>query len=126
MGRPVHFEIHAGDPERARRFYETALGWHFQQWGSEPYWLVTTGEGPGIDGGLVPRQGPDPDPGLPVGTWVVTVGVQSCAAAVESVVAAGGSVAVAPAPVPGVGWLAYLRDTEGNLFGVIDDDTSAA
>ena len=34
MNRPVHFEIHAEDPERAQRFYEQLLdhlrlaGWH--------------------------------------------------------------------------------------------------
>jgi predicted enzyme related to lactoylglutathione lyase len=29
-------------------------------------------------------------------------------------------------PVPGIGWLAYLKDTEGNVFGVMQPDPAAA
>ena len=43
MPRVVHFEIHAQDPERAVRFYEQVFGWRTQRWGSEEYWLLTTG-----------------------------------------------------------------------------------
>jgi predicted enzyme related to lactoylglutathione lyase len=28
--------------------------------------------------------------------------------------------------VPGVGWSAYLADTEGNLFGLMQPDSTAA
>jgi predicted enzyme related to lactoylglutathione lyase len=126
MPRPVHFEIHARDPERAVRFYETVFGWQFQRWGDNPYWMVSTGEGPGIDGGLMPRRGPDPAPDQPVSSWVVTVDVPDCEAATKAAVAAGGAVAVDREAIPGVGWLAYLRDTEGNLLGVMESDESAA
>jgi predicted enzyme related to lactoylglutathione lyase len=27
--------------------------------------------------------------------------------------------------VPGVGWLAYAKDTEGNIFGIMQPDTVA-
>ena len=60
MPRVVHFEIHAGDPERAVNFYRTLFGWTFQKWeGPMDYWLVMTGpdDQPGINGGLVRRQG---------------------------------------------------------------------
>ena len=55
MPRVVHFEIHAGDPDRAVNFYKTLFGWNFQKWeGPMEYWLVTTGsdDQPGINGGL--------------------------------------------------------------------------
>jgi predicted enzyme related to lactoylglutathione lyase len=29
-------------------------------------------------------------------------------------------------PIPGVGYLAYCLDTEGNMFGIMQRDTSAA
>jgi predicted enzyme related to lactoylglutathione lyase len=29
-------------------------------------------------------------------------------------------------PIPGVGWLAYCKDTEGNVFGIMQDDPQAA
>ena len=29
MPRPIHFEIHPADPERAQAFYRTLFGWQF-------------------------------------------------------------------------------------------------
>ena len=40
--------------------------------------------------------------------------------------AAGGTIAVAKLAVKGVGWLAYCRDTEGNIFGLMQPDPAAA
>jgi predicted enzyme related to lactoylglutathione lyase len=28
-------------------------------------------------------------------------------------------------PIPGVGWLAYGKDTEGNIFGIMQSDAGA-
>ncbi len=65
MPRPIHFEIHAADPPSAVKFYSELLGWSFTPFG-DTYHLIKTGEGgPGIDGGLVQRQGPNPDPADP-------------------------------------------------------------
>jgi predicted enzyme related to lactoylglutathione lyase len=38
---------------------------------------------------------------------------------------AGGSVVVPRRVVPGQGYLAYCKDTEGNVFGIIEMDQSA-
>lgn len=79
MPRPVHFDIFAADPERAQRFYTALFGWRFERWGGlMPYWLITTGDdGPGINGGLAQRPGPNPDPQMemPVVAWTCTVQV---------------------------------------------------
>ena len=67
--RVIHFEIHASDPERAIRFYETVFGWTFSKWMDEPfsYWGVMTApegaEEPGINGGLIKRKGAPPEDG---------------------------------------------------------------
>jgi predicted enzyme related to lactoylglutathione lyase len=29
-------------------------------------------------------------------------------------------------PIPGMGWLAYVKDTEGNIFGMMQSDPAAA
>ena len=67
MPRPVHFEVHAADPDRAQRFYETVLGWHLPVWGDGAYRLITTGpDAPGINGGMLAtarRGGNDDDAG---------------------------------------------------------------
>jgi predicted enzyme related to lactoylglutathione lyase len=127
MPRPVHFEIHADDPGRARAFYEAVFGWSFQQWGDNPYWVVSTGiEGPGIDGGLLPRQGPPPEDNAPVSSFVITIDSPDIDKAIAAIEEAGGRIAVPKDVVPGVGWLAYAKDTEGNIFGVLQADESAA
>jgi uncharacterized protein len=128
MARVIHFEIHASDPERAIGFYEKVFGWSFHKWeGPMPYWLVTTGpEGePGINGGLVQRQGGEPAEGQAVNSYVCTIGVESIDASIKAVESAGAWVAVPKMPIPGVGWLAYYKDTEGNIFGMMQADSSA-
>lgn len=135
MPRPAHFEIHASDPVALAEFYRAVFGWVAHRWGAEPYWLLNTGDGNpmagvphteiGIDGALQPREGPAPAVGAPVCGWVVIVDVPDCAASVAAATAAGGAVALPIAPVPGIGWVAYLRDPDGNLFGVMQSDATA-
>jgi hypothetical protein len=127
MPRPVHFEIHAENPERAIAFYRALFDWQFEKWGNEPYWLVKTGEKgtPGIDGGLVPRRGPPPADAQPVNSFVCTVDVGNVDAYLKRIPEQGGTIAVPKMAVPTVGWLFYAKDTEGNLFGVIQFDANA-
>lgn len=127
MPRPVHFEIHAENAERAMQFYRMLFGWEFSQWGAEPYWLVRTGEKgtPGIDGGLLPRRGPGPVEMQAVNAFVCTVDVADCDGTAKRVTELGGSIALPKMPIPTVGWLAYAKDTEGNLFGFMQMDPNA-
>lgn len=127
MPRPVHFEIHAADLDRAQRFYENLFGWAFQSWGNDDYRLVTTGDqGPGINGGMVRRRGEPPRGGEPVTSWVCTVDVDDLDAFVARAEAEGASIALPKMAVPGVGWLAYVKDSEGNILGMMQEDRSAA
>ena len=126
MPRVVHFEIHAGDPERAVNFYKTLFDWQFQKWeGPMDYWLVTTGPDgqPGINGGLMRRQG-EID-GQAVIAYVCTVDVADVDASTTTAVANGAQVVVPKMPIPGVGWLVYCKDTEGNIFGMMQSDAEA-
>jgi len=120
MSRVIHFELTADDVTSARAFYEKVLGWKVTQWGGQDYWLVSTGElgTPGIDGALMPRRENWP-------ALVNTIGVTSLDDTVAAVVANGGTVVEPRMVVPGVGYLAYCRDTEGNAFGLMQDDPSA-
>ncbi|TVT59363.1 VOC family protein [Amycolatopsis rhizosphaerae] len=125
MPRPVHFEIHATDPERAITFYTTVFDWTFERWDNAPYWLISTGDGPGIDGGLVPRQGPPPDEDAPLNAYPSTIEVDDLDTIVRHVRQAGGKVVVPRCTIPRIGWLAYCTDTEGNLFGLLQPDENA-
>jgi predicted enzyme related to lactoylglutathione lyase len=54
--RIIHFEITADDPERAAAFSRETFGWTLTEWeGPANYWLVSTGEGLGIDGAITGR-----------------------------------------------------------------------
>ena len=128
MPRIVHFEIHAEDPDRAIRFYSSLFGWEFKKWeGPMPYWLITTGPDaePGINGGLMRRMGGGPLDGAAVNAYVCTAAVTDLDASLKRVAELGGPVVVPKMPIPGVGWLAYAKDTEGNIFGVMQSDPAA-
>jgi predicted enzyme related to lactoylglutathione lyase len=121
MSRPIHFEIPAENPQRAIAFYSNVFGWKFSKWdGPMDYWVISTGQAsePGIDGGLLPRR----DPNQPC---VNTIGVANVDDAVASVLSHGGAIALPKMAVPGVGWLAYGKDTEGHIFGMMQADPSA-
>jgi predicted enzyme related to lactoylglutathione lyase len=119
MHRPVHFEIQASDPDKLASFYGAIFGWNFQKWeGPMEYWLISTGptEKRGIDGGMLRRQGP-------VGT-VVTIEVADLDATLKQVDELGGKCVVPKMEVPGVGWLAYVKDPEETIWGVLQPPTS--
>lgn len=105
MGRVIHFEIHAENPERAISFYQAMFGWSFQKW-----------NGP---------MGVAPEHGQAVNAHVCTVDVPALDACVAKVPTIRGSIALAKMPIPGIGWLAYARDTEGNIFGMMQHDPQA-
>jgi predicted enzyme related to lactoylglutathione lyase len=127
MPRVVHFEIHADDPNRAVAFYTGLFGWKFQKWdGPMEYWMIDTGEGgPGINGGLLRRRGPSPGENLPVIGYVCTVDVPSVDDYLKKATSAGGTVALPKMAVPTIGWLAYAKDPEGNIFGMMQFDKAA-
>ncbi|MBU1708084.1 VOC family protein [bacterium] len=119
MPRPVHFEIQADDTERAAKFYTEIFGWEFTKWeGPMEYWVIKTGEGsPGIDGGMMrePKHA----------NCINTIDVKNIDASMENVKKAGGEVTSPKMPIPGIGWHAYCKDPEGNLFGILQSDMSA-
>ena len=121
MSRVTHFEISAQEPEKVLAFYESVFGWKSEKWnGPMDYWLIMTGDenSPGIDGGLG-RKSEDSFPGT-----INTVDVTDIDAAIAKVKASNGSIVVDKMPVPGVGYLAYVADIEGNVFGMMQSDTS--
>ena len=121
MPRIVFFELPADDPKRAITFYEKVFGWTVTKWeGPMDYWLVTTGpdDEPGIHGAITPRMMPEQ-----VTTDIVSVpSVDDFTKKIEET---GGSVVMPKRVVPGQGYLAYCKDTEGNVFGIMEMDPSA-
>ena len=81
---------------------------------------MTTGEEElGIDGALL-RTNP-----VHQGT-VNVVDVESVAEFCEKVQAEGGEVVTPRTAIPGLGYVAYIRDTAGNILGLFQGDEGAA
>jgi predicted enzyme related to lactoylglutathione lyase len=119
MAKVVHFEIPADDPERAVRFYEKVFGWKIEKWaGPIDYWLVTAGESdePGINGAIHEKKN--------FKTVVNTIAVDSIDERIEIIEQAGGKVLIPKGAVPGLGYVAFAEDTEGNAFGMLQSDPS--
>src|SRR3954447_6641444 len=90
MGRVIHFEIHAADPDRAHRFYTGVFGWDAPHFGGpmdysasrarpcggrRPGGLRTPAPagGVGVTGATLSRQGEGPPAGAPVSGYVCTI-----------------------------------------------------
>ncbi len=123
MPRVIHFEIYADEPKRAVKFYGTVFGWQVQKWpGPMDYWLLDTGkEESGINGAIMRREKHLTGSG-DIMAYVCTIGVISIDMYSKRIQEAGGKIVVPKSPIPGVGWFAQCVDTEGNIFGIMQDD----
>ena len=118
MARLVHFEMNVKDIHKTISFYEDVFGWRFQKWdGPMDYWLIMTGDEnePGIDGGLGYAE-----EGFP--KVINTIDVDDIDGVIKKVKGKGGEIVRAKHAVPGVGWLAYFKDSEGVMFGIMQND----
>lgn len=118
--RVTHFEINVKDPEKSAQFYSDAFGWKVSRWdGPVPYWLVSTGDGIGIDGAITMSQ---------TAEWPKVVNTIRVAAVDETaklITNNGGKLLTERITVPGVGYLYYAADTEGTTFGIMQMDPTA-
>ncbi len=121
--RIVHFEIHASDISRAKLFYEEVFGWSFTHYAEVNYWVIKTGEdnSPGINGGMMERKGAPPEDNQPINGFTCIVEVNDIDSMITSVKERGGQVTVEKYLIDGVGWVAYFKDTEGNIFGMMQN-----
>ena len=129
--RVIHFEVHAADTAKIAAWYHDIFGWEVRRWENPnvDYWIVMTApdgsKEPGIDGGITKRMGLPPKGGEPVSSFVCTIHLPSVDTWLAKIQQAGGSVALPKMPIPGLAWLAYCKDPEGNIFGIYEDDKNA-
>lgn len=121
MPKLVHFEICADHVERTAKFYEKVFGWPIRKEEAEEYWLITPKgeEEPYITGGIMKRVSPSE-------SVINTFEVPSVDSMVRKIVDSGGEVYEdSPIAIPGVGYMHYCGDPEGNVFGIIQYDEGA-
>jgi predicted enzyme related to lactoylglutathione lyase len=116
MSKVVHFEIPATDPEKSIAFFSNTFGWTISRWGEEEYWLVNAGDDSeqGIHGAIIKRRAPD----MPV---VNTISVADIDAAMAAIEKNGGTIVVPKSTIPGIGHLAYFKDPDGVIHGIMQD-----
>jgi uncharacterized protein len=114
-----HVDIPADDTERARGFYAKLLGWsYFSVPGHDDYYFVQTEEGVLPSSAIGKRVEPED-------RITVMVKVDSLDDALAQVAELGGQAITPKIPVSHMGWMATVLDTEGNPFGLWQDDESA-
>jgi len=121
MPRVIHFEINCDDLKRASKFYADVFGWKAEGWEAPgAYMIIKTGgsDQPGFDGGFTKRMSPD-------ATTINTIDVPSLDEFMRRVTEHGGEIVTPRTTVQGVGYHSYCKDSEGNLFGIIELDESA-
>jgi predicted enzyme related to lactoylglutathione lyase len=121
MPRLLHFEMNVKDVHKTIAFYEDVFGWKFEKWeGPMDYWLIMTGDEkePGIDGGLGYEE-----EGFP--KVVNTIDVIDIDDTIKKIEKNGGEMVRPKHAVPGVGWLAYFKDAEGVMSGIMQNDPNA-
>lgn len=116
MSRVIHFEFSADNPEKSVLFYQSVFGWNIKKWDeSVDYWLVSTGDEdtPGINGAIKHRITKDQP-------TVVTIDVHSIDEILSRITKEGGTVLMEKIAIPGIGFSAYAKDPEGNIFGIME------
>jgi uncharacterized protein len=117
------FAINADDVPRARRFYETVFGWSFEPWGPPNFYLIETGkEQAAVRGGLQERR--ELAPGQKMIGFECTISVANIDQAIRAIEPNGGRIAAPKYHIPTVGIVAYFFDTEGNVAGIIQQETN--
>jgi predicted enzyme related to lactoylglutathione lyase len=123
MATIIHFDLPAGNPARAREFYEKLFDWTFELLpGPVDYYLIATSDlqgRKGLSGGMAKKESTQQ-----VGITNF-IGVASVEESLKQVVALGGKIIQSRQAVPGWGYLATCSDTEGNIFGLFEEKDSS-
>jgi predicted enzyme related to lactoylglutathione lyase len=110
------FEIFVSDIDRATRFYEATMAVQLRRedFGGKPM-AIFPGSQTGVGGALVRDGGRAP---AVEGTLVYLNASGKLDACLDRVRAAGGAVVLAKTDIGDPGFIATIRDTEGNLVGL--------
>jgi uncharacterized protein len=108
-------ELMTRDPEKAKKFYASAIGWTFEAMPMPDgtYWVAMAGNVP--VGGLFPLTSPQFD-GVPE-SWMSYLAVDDIDARAKKAQAAGATLMRPIFDVPGVGRIAILKEPGGAGIG---------
>jgi predicted enzyme related to lactoylglutathione lyase len=109
------FEILAADFERAVRFYEATFGVELRRDPAWPNMAIFPYQCPSVSGAVVAAKDAGPADG---GVTIYLNCDHQLDAVLERAVISGGSILEEKNHIPNVGWVAQIRDSEGNRVGL--------
>ena len=109
------FEILAADFERAVRFYEATFGVELRRDPAWPNMAFFPFQPPTVGGAIVPAKDAGPADG---GVTIYLNCDGKLDDVLERVPNSGGAILEAKNHIPNVGWVAQIRDSEGNRVGL--------
>ncbi|NHF59747.1 VOC family protein [Flavobacteriaceae bacterium TP-CH-4] len=114
----IHFDISAEDVLRAKNFYEQLFGWKIEKFPAGPveYYLIETNTATGergIGGGLAKRE----KDYQKITNFIQVDAIDEAIAKVKEL---GGEIVEPKSTIPNIGFIAGCRDTEGNIFGIME------
>lgn len=118
MASIIHFDISANDIQRAKNFYEQLFGWKITKIPGGPveYYLIetrtSTGE-KGIGGGIAQRE-------KEYQKITNFIQIDSIDESIAKVKELGGQILEPKTVIPNIGFIATCKDTEGNIFGIME------
>jgi predicted enzyme related to lactoylglutathione lyase len=118
MSHAVHwFEIFVTDIDRAVRFYEKVLDVELRRENEDgrPMAIFASAVKDGVGGALVRQRGREPTEG---GVLVYLDADRKLDACLERVASAGGAIVMKKTDIGPPGFIALIRDTEGNVVGL--------
>jgi predicted enzyme related to lactoylglutathione lyase len=111
-------ELMAADGEAAFAFYAGLFGWTrdqaFQMGPMGTYQMFAYGSGEPAEGGMMTKL-----PEMPAPFWSYYIRVDGIEAATARLVAAGGTVIMAPHQVPDGSWIVQATDPQGAMFSLV-------
>jgi len=120
MDKVVHFELPVDDLTRAKKFYKDTFGWELQDVTDMDYTIVKTVETDdnmmpielgAINGGMLKR-------GDIVTVPSFSVDVEDIDKTINAIQKAGGTIIKRKTTIGEMGFIAYFKDTEGNILSL--------
>jgi len=121
MHRVTKFDVPATTPLKSIAFYNHVFGWTFQPSKGHTKWTarVESSEHQ-IFGNPFMRKAKSAQ------SLTNAIEVPNVEHTLVNIRKEGGEVIVPKFPVPGIGWMAYFKDLEQNIFGIMQNDKMAA
>jgi predicted enzyme related to lactoylglutathione lyase len=115
-GAPCWIELLTSDPDRARTFYGSLLGWTFEEPNPDFGGYSNANLAGGRIAGMMDKRTDPGMEGIP-DSWSIYLRVEDAAATAEAIRAAGGEVGAGPMPIADLGTMLFCTDPTGAPIG---------